>query len=63
MRAFMDKRGYLIFKDVLKDLRPADIQKAHGNLKWDVVGAEYPIYNPHAMFTGLKCVELSNRAH
>ncbi|KAK3286206.1 hypothetical protein CYMTET_6228 [Cymbomonas tetramitiformis] len=52
MRAFMDKRGYLIFKDVLKEMSPANIQTAHGNLEWDVVGAEYPIYNPHAMFTG-----------
>ncbi|KAK3238694.1 hypothetical protein CYMTET_51313 [Cymbomonas tetramitiformis] len=50
VRAFMQHRGHLIFSDVLRNGRNAP--GAHGDLKWDVVGAEYPIYNPHAMFTG-----------
>ncbi|KAK3242369.1 hypothetical protein CYMTET_47941 [Cymbomonas tetramitiformis] len=51
LKAFMQQRGYLIFSDKVPVASTDAMSQIHGELVWDVIGAEYPIYNPHAMFT------------
>ncbi|KAK3284219.1 hypothetical protein CYMTET_8124 [Cymbomonas tetramitiformis] len=51
LKAFMQQRGYLIFSDRVSVASANAMTQIHGELRWDVIGAEYPLYNPHAMFT------------